>query len=153
VAECVCVCVCVLLQESVFSENIEAASSSADVKVLPSCSAMLIRLRGQTFIFNHYYFFAPPPQKLPEKVPDVTDLSGDVSPLEGDDKEDTKEEEESGGGAKTKKAARRFVVVVVLILFLESQDLLKCFLLRSENGTEGSLFYFLSFIFHHDQQI
>ncbi|XP_075957093.1 uncharacterized protein cep164 isoform X2 [Anarhichas minor] len=42
--------------------------------------------------------------KLSEKVRDINDLSGTASPLEGDDKEDTKEEEESGGGAKTKKA-------------------------------------------------
>ncbi|XP_035856970.1 centrosomal protein of 164 kDa isoform X2 [Sander lucioperca] len=42
--------------------------------------------------------------KLSEKVLDINDLSGTVSPLERDDKEETKEEEENEGGAKTQKA-------------------------------------------------
>lgn len=57
--------------------------------------------------------------KLSEKVLDINDLSGTVSPLEKDE-EETKEEEENEEGAKTKKAeaAKRFVGV--LILFLEN---------------------------------
>lgn len=42
--------------------------------------------------------------KLSEKVLDINDLSGTVSPLETDEKEDRKEEEENDEGAKTKKA-------------------------------------------------
>ncbi|XP_078102797.1 uncharacterized protein cep164 isoform X2 [Sander vitreus] len=42
--------------------------------------------------------------KLSEKVLDINDLSGTVSPLERDNKEETKEEEENEGGAKTQKA-------------------------------------------------
>ncbi|XP_044057299.1 centrosomal protein of 164 kDa-like isoform X2 [Siniperca chuatsi] len=42
--------------------------------------------------------------KLSEKILDINDLSGTVSPLEKDDKEETKEEEENEEGAKTKKA-------------------------------------------------
>ncbi|TKS81355.1 Centrosomal protein of 164 kDa [Collichthys lucidus] len=42
--------------------------------------------------------------KLSEKVLDINDLSGTVSPLEKDDKEDRKEEEEENEEAKTKPA-------------------------------------------------
>ncbi|XP_039987698.1 centrosomal protein of 164 kDa-like [Xiphias gladius] len=47
--------------------------------------------------------------KLLEKVLDINDLSGTVSPLEKDDREDTKEEEENEGGANPKapEAAKR----------------------------------------------
>lgn len=53
-----------------------------------------------------------------EKVLDINDLSGTVSPLEKDDREDTKEEEENEGGANPKapEAAKRFLVVSILFL-------------------------------------
>ncbi|KAI3354560.1 hypothetical protein L3Q82_019066, partial [Scortum barcoo] len=41
--------------------------------------------------------------KLSEKALDINDLSGTVSPLEKDDKQDTKEEEENEEGAETKR--------------------------------------------------
>lgn len=51
--------------------------------------------------------------KLSEKVLDINDLSGTVTPLERDDKEETKEEE----GAKTKKAEapKRFAADFILL--------------------------------------
>lgn len=55
--------------------------------------------------------------KLSEKVLDINDLSGTVSPLERDDKEETKEEEENEGGAKTQKAkaAKRYVFLFDIV--------------------------------------
>lgn len=109
------VLVCGLLQESEASKNIEEASRSIEVKVL-----MIMQCDTHPPPFSHFfcqpvsqwYWFCIP--KLSEKVLDINDLLGTVSPLEKDER---KEEEQNKKGAKTKReraeAAEGFVVVLI----------------------------------------
>lgn len=58
--------------------------------------------------------------KLSDKVLDINDLSGTVSPLGKHDRQETKEEEEDEEKAKTKAAdaAKRFLVFNVTALHM-----------------------------------
>ena len=53
--------------------------------------------------------------KLSEKVLDINNPSGTVSPLERDDKEETIEEEENEAKTKKTEAAKRYVVGLILL--------------------------------------
>lgn len=72
---------------------------------------------------------------MKEKVLDINDLFGTVSPLEGEDKKKKKEEEEEGGwGEKIKKAedAKRLVVVLnVVVKQVQEVRFLSSFPIRS----------------------
>lgn len=106
------VLVCGLLQESEASKNIEEASRSIEVKVL-----MIMQCDTHPPPFSHFfwqpvsqwYWFCIP--KLSEKVLDINDLLGTVSPLEKDERK----EEQNKEGAKRERAeaAEGFVVVLI----------------------------------------